>query len=287
MKNSIALPALAAAGGLAGFFLRRLQLASAYLPDQGLFIHGAPATYILLGLMALLALLFLLLVWRLPLEPDDFLPAFGSPGTGQMTVLAAAGFLMFAAGGLGIQDGFRTFRLWQADPGMYQLSLPAVQLLAGALCVPAGLGVLHMGRMAYRGELNNGGCFLAPFPTLAGLVWVFSTHLKHGTEPVLMKYGFALFAALLLTLAHYYAAGCLYGRPRPRRTVFCALMGTVVGITSLASWPDLFTAAATAAFALSALGLAHALLGGPWPDRMPPAQEDEDNQTGETAETDL
>ena len=273
MKNSIALPALAVAGGMAGFFLRRLQLASAYLPDQGLFLHGAPATYLLLGLMALLALLFLLLVWRPREGLDDFLPAFGSPSPGQMTILVAAGFLMIAAGGFGMFSGLRNVQLWQLDPEEYQLSALASRLLTAALCLPAGNGVLLMGRMAYRGELNTAGCFLAPFPALAGLVWVFSAHLKHGTEPVLMKYGFSLFAALLLTLAHYYAAGFLYGKPRPRRTLFCALMGIVVGVTSLASWPDLFTAAATAAFSLSALGLAHALLGGPWPERMPPAEE--------------
>lgn len=274
MKNSIALPALAVAGGMAGFFLRRLQLASAYLPDQGLFLHGAPATYLLLGLMALLALLFLLLVWRPREGLDDFLPTFGSPSPGQMTVFAAAGLLMMAAGMIGLFSGLRNVQLWQLDPEEYQLSALASRLLTAALCLPAGNGVLLMGRMAYRGGLTTGGCLLAPFPALAGLVWVFSAHLEHGTEPVLMKYGFSLFAALLLTLAHYYAAGFLYGKPRPRRTLFCALMGIVVGITALASWPDLFTAAATAAFSLSALGLAHALLGGPWPERMPPAEEE-------------
>jgi len=274
MKKRITLPALALAGGAAGFFLRRWQLASAYLPNTGLFIHGAPATYALLGFTALLAAVFLLLLVRKREGLDDFLPAFGCPGAGQMTVLAAAGLLMPAAGGFGMQEGFRSLRLWRASPEAYSLSGPVSLLLAGALCILAGFGVLYMGRMAYRGELTSHGCLFSPFPALAGLIWVFAAHLKHGTEPVLMKYGFSLFAALLLTLAHYYAAGFLYGRPRPRRTAFCALMGIVVGITSLADRPDLFTAIATVAFSLSALGFAHGLLGGPWPERMPPSQED-------------
>ena len=42
MRKDIFLPALAVAGGGAGFFLRRWQLASAYLPETGLFVHGAP-----------------------------------------------------------------------------------------------------------------------------------------------------------------------------------------------------------------------------------------------------
>ena len=78
-------------------------------------------------------------------------------------------------------------------------------------------------------------------------------------------------------MAHYYIAGFLYGKPRPRRVLFCALLGAAVGITSLADGLDLFTAAATAAFTLSALGFAHGLLGGPWPDRMPPSEEETDS----------
>ena len=54
MRKNIILPALAVAGGAAGFLLRRWQLASAYQPDTGLFVHGAPATGALLGLTALL-----------------------------------------------------------------------------------------------------------------------------------------------------------------------------------------------------------------------------------------
>jgi len=277
MKKQIALPALALAGGAAGFFLRRWQLASAYLPDTELFVHGAPATYVLLGFTALLAAVFLLLLGKKREGLDDFLPAFGCPGAGQMTVLAAAGLLMLAAGGFGLRDGFQAFQLWRASPEQYPLSGPGSLLLTGVLCLPAGLGVLLMGQMAYRGELKASGCFLATFPALAALVWLFAAHLKYGTEPVLMKYGFSLFAALLLTLAHYYAAGFLYGQSRPRRTAFCALMGAAVGIISLADRPDLFTAAATVAFSLSALGFAHGLLGGPWPERMPPSEEDQDD----------
>ncbi len=277
MRKDIFLPALAVAGGAAGFFLRRWQLASAYLPETGLFVHGAPATLALLALTGLLALAFLLAVLKKKEGLDDFLPAFSSPGTGQMTVFAAAGLLLMAAGIVGLFSGLRTIQLWQLAPEEYQLSTLATRLLAAALCLPAGNAVLLMGRMAYRGELDKLACFLSPFPALAALVWLFSTHLEHGTEPVLMKYVFGLFAALLLTLAHYCVAGFLYGKPHPRRTLFFALTGVALGITSLADGPDLFTAVATAAFSLSALGFARALLAGPWPERMPPPEEEEQN----------
>ena len=284
MRKDITLPALALAGGVVGFLLRRWQLASAYVPETGLFTHGAPATYALLGLTGLLLLALALLVQGRGEEPDDFLPAFGCPETGQMTVLAAAGLLMIAAGALGVREGLADLRLWQAAPEASTVSGAGAQLAASVLCLPAGLGVLLMGRAAYRGELDGWASRMAPFPALAGLAWLFSAHLEHGVEPVLMKYCFGLFAVLLLTLAHYCIAAFFFGRPRRRRAAFLALAGTALGIVSLADRPGLFTAAATLAFSLSALAFARALLrstfGPPWPEaeRMPPPEEEEQNE---------
>ena len=117
MRRDIVLPVLAVAGGVAGFFLRRWQLASAYDPETELFVHSAPATGALLGLTALLALAFLLAVLKKKEGLDDFLSAFGSPGTGQMTIFAAAGLLMMAAGMAGLFSGLRAIQLWQLAPG--------------------------------------------------------------------------------------------------------------------------------------------------------------------------
>lgn len=285
MRKDICLPLLALGGGAGGFLLRRWQLASAYQPETGLFTRGAPSTLALLGLIALLALAFALLVQGGQKAPEDFLPAFASPEAGQTAVLAAAGLLLMIAGALGLRDGLVQLQLWRSAPGMYQLSSPAAQLCTGLLCFPAGMGLLLLGKMAYRGEIDSLACRLAAVPALAGVVWLFSTHLKHGTEPVLMKYGFTLSAIFLLTLAHYYTAAFLFERPRWRRTLFFSLIGAALGITSLADGPGLFEAAALLALSLSALAFSWALLrntfGPPWPKRlegrMPPAEEDTEN----------
>ena len=220
----------------AGFLLRRWQMASAYVPAMGLFVHGAPATWLLLGLIALLALAFALLVQEKKPDagPQDFLSAFTCPQAGQMTVWAAAGLLMMAAGALGLKDGIVSLQLWRAMPESHPLSAPAAQLLTGALCIPAGAAVLQMGKAAYRGTQDDAASLLASFPALAGVVWLFTSHLNNGTEPVLMKYGFRLAAICLLTLAHYYTAAFFFDRPRRRRTAFLSLFGAVLAILSLA-----------------------------------------------------
>lgn len=286
MRKDIVLSGLALAGGAAGFVLRKWQLSAAFHPKTGLFTSGAPATYALLGLIAVLVVLFLLSTRTTAQIPQDFLPAFGSPEAGQMTVLAAAGLLFFAAGLVNLMEGGQMLQLWQAtsplDRDPTQLTLTAARLLCALLCLPAGAGVLLMGRSAYRWTLPDSLGYLAPLPAFAGLLWLFFTHLEHGTEPVLMLYGFSLAAAALLMLGHYYVAAFLFRRPRPRRALFFLLSGVVLGLTSLADGLSLGICLLTLAFVLSALGFARALLvgAGPgWEERMPlGAQNEEDRE---------
>ena len=278
------MPGLAAAGGLAGFALRRWQLADAYDPVTQLFLRGRPATWALLLLASTLALTFLLLCQG-GRTPEDFLPAFACPSELHKALMAAAAFLFVGAGVLGVLSGLEELAVWRADPETNLVTYPAALLVCGGLCIPAGLAVLQLGLVQSRGELTGLASAAAPIPALTGLVWLFATHLGHGTDPVLMRYGWGLAAAALLTLAHYYDAGFLFGRCRPRRALFCALMGTFLGIISLADSPGRSTALLTAAFALSALAQSRALLRGvfgpPWPkrllgERMPPAEEEKE-----------
>lgn len=277
MKKDLTLPVLAVVGGVAGFALRKWQLAAAYHPETGLFTHGAVPTYLLMGLTALLLLVLLVSVQGKGDLPEDFLPAFACPQSGQMTLWAAAGLLFFAAGLVNLMEGAQIFQLWQATPASdrdpTQLTLTVAQLLCALLSLGSGVSLLMMGKSAYRGEFPEKLGSLVSLPAFTGLLWLFSTHLENGTEPVLMKYGFALTAAALLMLAHYYVAGFCFGRPRPRRAMFFALAGIVLGLTSLADGLTLGASVLTLAFVLSSLAFARALLGncfGPfWSRRMP------------------
>ncbi len=288
MRRDILLPALALTGGAAGFVLRRWQWASAYDAAAQLFRPGAPATWALLGLLGALAAVFLLLCRGMK-PKEDFLPAYRCPSSLFMTAMTASAFLLLGAGLLGLADGLGALASWREDCAAAALmgnstppvSYPAALLLRGALCIPSGIAVLLMGKSAYRGELAPAVSRLASLPPFAGLAWLFASHLRHGSDPALLDYGFLLLAAGLLTLAHYDAAGALFGCQRPRRAAFCALMGTAVGLLTLADPLGRSAALLTAAFALSALAYAYALLRGcygpAWPERMPPRAEDQQN----------
>ena len=55
MRKDILLPGVAVAGGAAGFLLRRWELSTAFEPDTGLPVAGAPATWALIALTVVVA----------------------------------------------------------------------------------------------------------------------------------------------------------------------------------------------------------------------------------------
>ena len=108
MRKDIALPVLALAGGGACLALRRWQLAAALDPETELF-RSVPATPVLIGVLALLALLFLVLIQGGG-KPEDYPAAFRCPSSLYMTLVTAGSLLLLAAAALGTLGFFRAFQ---------------------------------------------------------------------------------------------------------------------------------------------------------------------------------
>ena len=282
MKKHILLPVLALAGGCAGFLLRSLQLTVAYDPYTRLFQTGSPVTLGLFGLVVVLAALYFLLL-RNCLLPEDYLPAYRCPSSLYMTGMAASAFLLFGAGLLGLldnMDGLARFAL-----GQVQITSVAASCLCAVLCLPAGLAMLLLGKTGYRGELTAASSTVASFPPFCALVWMFSIYLENGSNPIFLEYGLLLTASALLMLSHYYAAAYFFGSHKPRRALFCSLLGISLGLAALADRPDRFAALTLMGLLLGALAQSCALLrscfGPAWPDyllnRVPEEDEDEED----------
>ncbi|MGI5962710.1 MAG: hypothetical protein ACOX7N_03220 [Lawsonibacter sp.] len=285
MRRDILLPTLAAIGGAVGFALRRWQLTAGYDPDTQLFVHNHPAKAALILLILGLLVSFAVLI-RGAKGPSDFLSAFHCPYTGYMTGMATAGLLLLGAAGLGLINGMQQLALWRSDPESQMLTYPLAILFSAVLCIPAGPSALLLGQAAYRGEVAENRSLLAVFLPIAALSWLFTFHLGHGTDPILMGYGFSLAAITLLMLAQYELAAFFHGRPHPRRYLFFALSGGMLGLLSLADPTTPFFVVLTISFTLSSLVGAWAVLrntfGPPWPkhllsQRMSRWGQDEDN----------
>ena len=139
MGKHYILPALALAGGLAGFGLRLWQRTSALDPVTELFATGAPATLALWGLMAALALAALLL-GRGGAAPEEPERAFHCPSTGYMTLMTAAGMCFLLAAARGLPELMEQLRAWQADPVHH--IMPAVLAVTVAACLVGAVGAL-------------------------------------------------------------------------------------------------------------------------------------------------
>jgi len=272
MRKDMFLPGLAVGCGMLGFGLRWWQWTAGYDPESQLFQAGHPSTYGLLLLAAAGLALLLLLLRDIPKTTPDTDP-FRCPAPLYMTAMTAAALLFLAAGALGLLEGMGQLALWRAAPDSHPLTYPAALLLCALLCFPSGAATLLLGHSAYRGKPSAAMPLLINFPPLAALAWVFASHLVSGTDPILLRYGVALTAAVFLLLAHYYVAAFFHEQPHPFRTAFTALLGVALGLASLADRPALFQYAMTGACALSALANTCVLLrscyGPPWPEQLP------------------
>lgn len=248
---------MALCGGAAGFCLRKWQWLSAYDRKTELFMDGAIATCALLGLLAVLAVFFLLAVGRTNREKITLPPACPDPI--YMCLMVAGALLFMVAGVFGLMEGMELMEEYRAGVAM-MASYPGALLLCGGLCLVSGVCTLMVGKAAYRPGTTPGAGLCAAIPPFAMLAWLFATHQEHATDPVLMRYGIYLAAAALLMLAHYDVAAFYQNHRHTRRFLFCALMGTVLALTAMADGLTMFQMAMAAACALSGLGQCYALL---------------------------
>ena len=262
MGKRVLLPVLALGGGAAGFCLRKWQWLSAYDRKTELFVKGAPATVMLLVLLAVLAVGLLLCVRKADGKGEELPPVCSEPI--YMCLMAAAAFVFMGAGVLGLLEGMALLEQYRAGMAM-MASYPAALLLCAGLNLVSGVCTLVVGKAAYRPGTAPGAGLCAVIPPFSMLVWLFATHQEHATDPILMRYGIYLAAAALLLLAHYDVAGFYQKYRHTRRFLFCALMGTVLAITALADGLTMFQMAMAAACVLSGLGQCVALLS-PVPD---------------------
>ena len=245
------LPALALAGGLAGFGLRLWQRTSALDPVTELFASSAPASLALWGLMAALALAALLLS-RGGAQPEQPEHAFLCPSAGYMTLMTAAGMCFLLAAALGVPELMEQIQTWQVDPVHH--IMPAVFAVTVAACPVGAVGALVSGRNNYRGVTGLRTRIPAVLPACAALPWLMEVYQTYSRDPVLLRSSVPLLACVFLLLALYQQAAFFYQRPHPRRFIPFAVLGMAFGGASLADGLSLFGAVLTAAFLLCTLG---------------------------------
>ncbi len=287
MRRNILLPLLAIAGGIAGAVLRLQQWTTAYDPATMTFHETNP--YLLPLFLLTLGCVLALFLHGGKTTPATASEAYRCPASGHMTLKTISAFLQLVAGALCLLDGYQKLQLWQLDPGSMMIAYPGSLLLCGGMCCFSCFVTLKLAKGSSKGKMTRSDAILSMLPAIAALLWMFSIHLDHSTDPILNSYVYPLLCAAFLMLSQYYVAGYFQGRCFPRRAAFCCLMGVALGLVSLMdyacailglsgggftlpSWNTLFQITLTIGLCLSALADSYALIrsvfGPPWPRRL-------------------
>lgn len=220
--------------GLAGLFLRRWQLATAFEPS-GLLAPGKPATAALIAVVVLAAALAVGLsaVLFRGETPKGYLANLASPNlaVGLLTILAGA--LLFAGGVLGVRD----FAL--------RMDERVIRLVQGLLLVPGGLCVGFIGLLGQQRREAKGRFHAAlPVPAYCACVWLVAAYQGHTANPNVMEYVFLLLGIVCVITACYAAAAFSFEKPKPILCGAMSAMGVVLLMVAAADRPwgmDLLT----------------------------------------------
>lgn len=221
--------ALSALGlGVAGLFLRRWQLGTAFEPDSGLLTPHQPATIALIAAVVAAAALAVGLSVALfrGEAPKGYLANLAAPNLAVGLLTLLAGGLLFAGGALGIRD--------------YALHLNdrIVRLILGIALVPTGIAVGLIGLLGQQRSEAKGrfhGALLAP--GYCACLWLITAFQGHAANPNVMEYAFLLMGIVCVVFACYAAASFSFEKPRPILCGAASALGIVLLMVSAADHP--------------------------------------------------
>lgn len=264
MKKEWMLPALAWLAAVGGFALRAWELAVFYDPVSRRMAYPCPATGLLWALaVAMTLVLFLMCRGMGKNSPEHW---FYDPSTVSVMVTTCAGFVLMAAGGLG---------LWLAQNTYFPNPLATITC---ACCLAGGTAMLVYAAAIYRGRSTAQLPLLLMVVCVALLVWLVASYQQHARQPVISLFMWQMLAGVCIVLAVYHLITLSMGKGNATRTcTLCLLSVPLTGI-SLADGLSLpFTLVSLSAILLlttQSRMLLRAAFGDPRPERMPRGAEE-------------
>ena len=247
MRKEWLLPGIAGAGGIAGFFIRRWNLATAFEPETGLALSGTPSTTALVVLTAAVLLLLALLCPR-GTYSGTYNQAFRAKDqTLVMTGMVCGAFLLAGAALfwlLDLPDAYAEV-LGQLQ-SQYDAGNPLMEMLPqmalAVLCAVSALCVLSTGKNNYRDERRGQYSLILLLPAYTFGIWLVFAYQDRAGDPVLLDYIFELLAIITCLLSFYSIAGFAFARNRVFQTAFFSLAAVYFSAVTLADRHDLASA---------------------------------------------
>ena len=274
MKKEWTLPTLAWLAAAGGFALRAWELAEAYDPLSRRMAYPCPATGLLWALAAVLtAAVFFLCRGMGKNTPEHW---FYDPSTGGTTLTTCAGFVLMAAGGLGLYSLMHSYRT------------DTLAMLTYLCCLVGGAATVAYAALVHRGQHTA----VLPLPLMAiciaFVVWLVASYQQHARQPVTALFVWQMLAGVCIVLATYHLITLSMGRGSAPRTAALSLLSIPLTGISLADGLTLpFTLVSLSAMLLLTAQrrmLLRAAFGAPRPERMPAGAEETENDRTATEE---
>lgn len=274
MRKELVLPVTAIAGGAIGFFLRRLELATAFEPDTGLPIEGMPVTWALIALSAAVAVVLLLLCLGVGKGFEGgYDQAFRARDAAPyMMGMTAGAFLTAAAGVLLLLKLPRLYAEASLETSGFPMFSLVPMVLLSVLCLASAWSMLMLGKNNYRGEEKGRYSAWLLIPAYTCCMWLIVSYQEHSGDPIILDYVYQLFSVIAAVLGCYFLSGFGFGRSRPAAAAFFSAEAMYFALVTLADAHEpaflLLYAGCFFYFAASSVALLYNL-GRPLGPRMP------------------
>ena len=274
MRKELVLPVTAIVGGAIGFFLRRLELATAFEPDTGLPIEGMPVTWALIALSAAVAVVLLLLCLGVGKGFEGgYDQAFRARDAAPyMMGMTAGAFLTAAAGVLLLLKLPRLYAEASLETSGFPMFSLVPMVLLAVLCLCSAWSMLMLGKNNYRGEEKGKYSAWLLIPAYTCCMWLIVSYQEHSGDPIILDYVYQLFSVIAAVLGGYFLSGFGFGRSRPAAAAFFSAESMYFALVTLADAHEpaflLLYAGCFFYFAASSVALLYNL-GRPLGPRMP------------------
>lgn len=274
MRKELVLPVTAIVGGAIGFFLRRLELATAFEPDTGLPIEGMPVTWALIALSAAVAVVLLLLCLGVGKGFEGgYDQAFRARDAAPyMMGMTAGAFLTAAAGVLLLLKLPRLYAEASLETSGFPMFSLVPMVLLSVLCLASAWSMLMLGKNNYRGEEKGRYSAWLLIPAYTCCMWLIVSYQEHSGDPIILDYVYQLFSVIAAVLGCYFLSGFGFGRSRPAAAAFFSAEAMYFALVTLADAHEpaflLLYAGCFFYFAASSVALLYNL-GRPLGPRMP------------------
>ena len=231
-KLSVVMPIFLAIVGVAGFYLRLLELNYVFDAQTGLNQRGALVSIALITLTVMLlvfAFIFALRVGFGCSVPQGFSNIYGTDSIAYPFIISVISLLWIGgtamnAIDLSASDNFQTAEL-------YFTILSA----ASALCF------LIFSIDVFRSPERKGVTSIIFVPILFMTFWLIFMYSANASNPILLSYSYHALAIIFSTLSFYYMSAFIFSKPYPGKAIFTSLGAIFFCFVTLADTHNLGT----------------------------------------------